>query len=119
MVEQATEYLEKAKQTSDRALGLLREAQDQHKPEPIIVDFCPVECIREVRADGSMVLIGGIWCRRCERGEFLGPQGPKVVEWEGREELREDNEALELGDPDIVWTMKGEHHVQRFIYQCS
>lgn len=108
VAEQATEYLEKAKHTSDQSLNLLREAQSQSKQEPIMVNACPVECIREVRPDGSMVFIGGIWCKRCERGEFLGSQGPKVVEWEHREELREDNETLELGDPDIIWTIKGE-----------
>lgn len=111
IVEQAAEYLEKAQQTSDHTLGLLREAQSQSKPEPVTVGACPVECIREVLPDGSMILIGGIWCKRCERGEFLGSQGPKVVDWEEREELREDNEALELGDPDIVWSIKGEQHV--------
>jgi hypothetical protein len=108
VAEQATEYLQKAKQTSDETLGRLREAQSQSKSEPITVNACPVECIREVGPDGTMVLIGGIWCKRCDKGEFLGPQGPKVIEWEHREEFREENEALELGDPEIVWTIKGE-----------
>lgn len=108
VAEQATEYLQKAKQTSDETLGRLREAQSQSKSEPITVNACPVECIREVGPDSTMVLIGGIWCKKCDKGEFLGPQGPKVIEWEHREEFREENEALELGDPEIVWTIKGE-----------
>lgn len=74
-----------------------------------MVDACPVEWIREVQPGGGCVLIGGIECKRCTRGEFLGPQGPKVIEWEHREELREENLALELGDPEIVWTIKGEY----------
>lgn len=94
-------------------MGKLREAQAQSKQGMVTVDGCPVEWIREVQPNGSAVLIGGIFCGRCELGEFLGPQGPKVMEMEQREELREDNLSLETGDPDIVWTIKGEARLLR------
>lgn len=101
---QAAEYLATSKERSDVVRAALREAQAQSRPEQIMVDACPVEWIREVQPGGGCVLIGGIECKRCTRGEFLGPQGPKVIEWEHRDELREENLALELGDPEIVWT---------------
>lgn len=71
------------------------------------MEACPVEWIRAIQPDGNAVLIGGIWCRRCERGEFLGPEGSNAIDWEHKDELREENLTMEPGDPDIVWTIQG------------
>ncbi|KAF6754327.1 hypothetical protein DFP72DRAFT_1010015 [Ephemerocybe angulata] len=105
LVEHAEAYMSRTKPQADAIFKALVDAEEQE--ELLVVDGCPVSYIREIQSDGSDLLIGHI-------SEFLGPQGPKVIEWEHREELREENLALELGDPEIVWTIKvflsASHH---------
>ena len=55
-----------------------------------IVDACPVQCIREVHADGTDTFIGDISIRR----------ESTQMEWASSE-----NETKAVGDPTIVWTI--------------
>ncbi|KAG2022737.1 acetyltransferase [Coprinopsis cinerea AmutBmut pab1-1] len=95
--------LKTRKATSDQTLCTLQAAQDG--PEFLTVGFCPVDTLRLVLPSGTDTLIGSIFITRCEKGEFLSPAGPSIVDWENRLEHLEDNSSLDVGDPDIVWSL--------------
>ncbi|KAF8808011.1 acyl-CoA N-acyltransferase [Phlegmacium glaucopus] len=67
-----------------------------------VVDECPVRAIREVQDDGTEIYIGDIGISRCKHGELIGLNG---VDWENGSKHKEVNDALEVGDPRILWAL--------------
>jgi len=84
----------------------LKELEDA-KDEPTLkfVKRCPVTFLREVKEDGTDVLIGTLDVARCHHGELMGPDG---VDWENKEKRQAENDSLEAGDPRIIWCFGGE-----------
>ncbi|GJE91527.1 GNAT family N-acetyltransferase [Phanerochaete sordida] len=82
-----------------QAADALREARAAEAAAsagaPVRVGSCPVRYIREVRADGSDVLLGDIDVHRCAY--------PDVADVEERLRLAKVNADRELGDPEIDW----------------
>ena len=67
-----------------------------------IVGECPVRAIREVRDDSTDIYIGDIGISRCHYGELIDLNG---VDWENGSKRKEENDALEVGDPRILWAI--------------
>ena len=66
--------------------------------------------IREVQEDGSDVFIGDMGFMRCPNGELMGPDGLlDKVNWENKAKMEEENNALAVGDPKIIWSIGGEN----------
>ncbi|EKM53522.1 uncharacterized protein PHACADRAFT_259941 [Phanerochaete carnosa HHB-10118-sp] len=83
-----------------QAAEAMREFQEAQAAErstgtKTFVGTCPVRYIREVQEDGSDVALGDIDAHRC--------QFPAVRDPDEKARLAEENNARELGDPDIVW----------------
>lgn len=61
-----------------------------------------IEALREVHEDGSETFIGAIGFSRCPLMELAGPKGVKTQD---KDKLFKENNAREVGDPDIIWTV--------------
>jgi len=87
--------------TQQSILSILRNAELEGYQSPVAVGGLPVSMIRHVGGDGTETLIGNIHIRRCS-GEILEnvPGG-----WDAKEENEKINNALEVGDPGIVWSV--------------
>ncbi|KAG6811572.1 hypothetical protein H0H92_006821 [Tricholoma furcatifolium] len=100
----AEEWYEKIKDMSDASLSALEAARDAS--EPILVEHSPVRAIREVNEDGSDTYLGDIGLIRTKEGKFL--VSPNEYENEEKKtQCLADNNALPLGDPNIVWSFGG------------
>lgn len=71
------------------------EAAERSTGTKRFVGTCPVRYIREVQEDGSDVFLGDIDVHRC--------QFPDVKDPDEQARLAGENNARELGDPDIAW----------------
>lgn len=69
-----------------------------------VVGEWPVRAIREVQDDNTDVYIGDIGIVRCNQGELIGLNG---VDWENASKRKDENDALEVGDPRILWSIGG------------
>jgi len=96
--EHAQDWVTMIKRTADKVLADLRDASNEQSL--LIVGGCPVRTLREVRPDGTDIYLGDI---EIHRASWL-----EVLDAERRSELREENEARVVGDPDIVWEIGGE-----------
>jgi len=97
--EHALARLERGTKRSDAVLKELKEAEEVFPDGPLqFLSGCPVNVLREVKADGTQVYIGDIMVRRCLFWEV-------GVDSEDRQKAMEENNALEVGDPNIVWSM--------------
>ncbi|KAE9409170.1 acyl-CoA N-acyltransferase [Gymnopus androsaceus JB14] len=100
LLEHSQVWVTQIKQKTDE---LLQELQDAEGHESLkVVGNCPVRYIREVKKDGTDVLIGDIELRRCEEMELAGPKG---VNWDDAPRLLEINNQRKAGDPEIVWSV--------------
>ena len=63
--EDAIDWLQKIRASSDTLLKELQEAAQEGLGEPKIVNGCPVRSLREVHEDGSDTFIGDIGTHRC------------------------------------------------------
>lgn len=72
------------------------------------VGSCPVRYIREVKEDGTDVMIGDVWIHRCGY--------PDVVDATEKARLTKENEAREVGDADLMWCIGS---TQSHIYLLS
>jgi hypothetical protein len=66
----------------------------------VLVSGCPVRSIREVQPDGSDVYLGDVEIRRHIFEE--------IGDLDRRARLVEINNAKEVGDPTIVWSIGGQ-----------
>ncbi|KAG6873828.1 hypothetical protein C0995_010440 [Termitomyces sp. Mi166 len=98
----AEEWYQKTKTLSNGALEKLDAARDA--PDPILLNDCPIRNIRELKEDGSDVLLGDIGIFRVADGKFLVPHGEDINE-ETKARYKAANDTLPLGDPDIAWTV--------------
>lgn len=71
----------------------------------IVTDGCPVRFLREIREDGSELLIGDVGILRCNHGEAMGPSG---LDWDNKSKYEAENNELSVGDPRIVWNIGGK-----------
>ena len=84
---------------------IMKELEDaKYDPTLKIVKECPVSYFREVKEDGSDVLIGSLAVTTCLYGEVMGPDG---VDWENKKKQEDENNSLKTGDPRIVWCFGG------------
>ena len=95
-INEAEEWLTFSKAQTDELLQNLRQAGS----EATFVDSCPVRTLREVRSDGSQVMIGSIGIGRSSFS-FLESD-------EKRMQTAEDNMEKALGDPEITWEIGGQ-----------
>jgi len=95
------EWLSGIKQGSDKILAELDAAKDGS--EKITVDRCPVRYIRQVKEDGTDILLGDVEIGRSNRGELFGQNRAGQLNHDGKEAFDERNLSLPAGHPDIVW----------------
>ncbi|KAI5118455.1 hypothetical protein M0805_006274 [Coniferiporia weirii] len=96
--EHAEQWFVTIKRESDAIFEALGndDGHEDETPKLVVVDGCPVRCLREVQNDGTDIFLGDIGFRRCERFDHLrDPEQEKC--------LAERNKALPPGDPDIIW----------------
>ncbi|KAF9505734.1 hypothetical protein BS47DRAFT_1400112 [Hydnum rufescens UP504] len=103
-IHHAVDFITKAKGNIDRVLEELSKGH----VGGVLVSGCPVRSIREVQPDGSDVYLGDVEIRR-HLFEEIG-------DLDGRARFVEINNAKELGDPTIVWSigdcLASSHHNQ-------
>jgi hypothetical protein len=88
---------------------ILKELEDaKDDPTLKIVKDCPVSFLREVKEDGTEVIIGSLGISTCLHGELMGPDG---VDWENKKKREDENNSLKAGDPRIIWSFGGKHWV--------
>jgi hypothetical protein len=87
-------------------LNLIKENKEAldtvNEPDAPLVGYTLFNVIREVKPDGSEPLIGSLGFIRCPWMEISNPGG---ANWEEKEARVKENEARELGDPEILWTV--------------
>lgn len=105
----ATSWLDMVTSQSADAMRELQAAEAAERADGMqrLVGSCPVHYIREVRADGSDVLLGDIAVHRCQYPDVQNPAE--------KARLTRENAARELGDPDLAWCIgsKQARHVSR------
>lgn len=98
--EHADSWIQSVKEESDVTLEYLRKSAEEFPDGPLqFVDTCPVRHIREVKEDGTDVLLGDVNFRRSPFEEVLDE-----VE---RKQMQEDNAKKQAGDPTIVYAIGG------------
>ncbi|KAF9074967.1 GNAT domain-containing protein [Rhodocollybia butyracea] len=87
----------------EEATALLQELESSSEGSLKVVDGCPIRYIREVKEDGTDVLVGDIELRRFENME-LAP-GSNGVDLGRAPRLLDINNQRKAGDPEIIWSM--------------
>lgn len=105
--EHADSWIQSVKKESDVTLEYLRKSAEEFPDGPLqFVDECPVRHIREVKDDGTDVLLGDVSFRRSPFEE--------VIDEVERKQTREDNAKKQAGDPTIVYAigdwLAASHH---------
>ncbi|KAG1734033.1 uncharacterized protein EDB91DRAFT_1057071 [Suillus paluster] len=105
--EHADSWFQFVKGQSDATLGYLRKSEENFPDGPLqFVDACPVRYLREVKENGTDVLIGDLCLRRSPMEEVLDE-----VE---RKRLEEENAKKQAGDPTIQYAvgdwLAASHH---------
>ncbi|TFK41960.1 hypothetical protein BDQ12DRAFT_696498 [Crucibulum laeve] len=98
LFEHAETMLQKGIPPCEAVLFELHEARDEKELKT--VGASPVRFIRELKADGTDELLGDLRIGRSPNGELISVE---TVDWEGKQAKEEANNALGVGDPDIVW----------------
>ncbi|KAH9858067.1 acyl-CoA N-acyltransferase [Lenzites betulinus] len=81
---------------TDAALEELRRASAEHPDtDSVVVSSCPVRIIREVREDGTDLLLGDI--------AILRERWPDVMDQAEKESLAKPNADRPIGDLRIIW----------------
>ncbi|KAF8167485.1 hypothetical protein B0H34DRAFT_18902 [Crassisporium funariophilum] len=110
-LDDSVKWLEGTKAATDRVLQELEDAGED--AELKIVGECPVRTIRQVMEDGTDMLIGDLGLMRCRHGELMNFG---TVDWENKEKLQNENDTIEVGNPNIIWSMGdfvvSSHHGQ-------
>ncbi|KAJ3978110.1 acyl-CoA N-acyltransferase [Lentinula raphanica] len=85
----------------------LQELKDAEGDDNLkLVGGCPVRYIREVKEDGTDLLIGDIDLRRCETMELAPGVNNESELWEESPKLLGvANMQRENGDPEILWSL--------------
>lgn len=108
-VERARAFVARGQGVARKVLAELTDGNSESEEEvrvPVggeglrMVSGCPVNIIRERREDGTEVYLGDC---SFARYRFLDEQDP-----EERKRLIDANEALPVGDPQIVWELAGK-----------
>ena len=97
------EFIGLKRNVAEEIMKELEDAKDD--PTVKIVKECPVTYLREVKEDGSDILIGSLAITICVYGEIMGPDG---VDWENKKKWEDQNNSLKAGDPRIVWCFGGK-----------
>ncbi|KAG2051047.1 hypothetical protein BDR06DRAFT_998361 [Suillus hirtellus] len=105
--EHADSWIQSVKKESDVTLEYLRKSAEEFPDGPLhFVDACPVRHIREVKEDGTDVLLGDVNFRRSPFEE--------VLDEVKRKQMQEDNAKKQAGDPTIVYAigdwLAASHH---------
>ncbi|TCD65677.1 hypothetical protein EIP91_002304 [Steccherinum ochraceum] len=87
----AEEWLEGSTREADEALAEMRAEMEEGRS----MGSCPLRSVREVQADGSQLLIGGVGVGRTSFSYLEDDEEAK--------RLALDNEKRATGDPNIVW----------------
>jgi len=103
IAEDAEQWIGMNKPIRDSFFQELKDAQGSETLK--LVNGAPIGYIREVKEDGSDVFIGNISIVRCAHGELMNTDN---VDWERAAQNKADNEKIELGDPNIIWSIGGE-----------
>ncbi|OJA13094.1 hypothetical protein AZE42_09332 [Rhizopogon vesiculosus] len=83
---------------SDAILEYLKKSEEEFPNGPLqFMDDCPVRCLREVKENGTDVLIGDIAFRR---GPF-----EEVLDGVERKQMQEENASKQAGDPTIQFAV--------------
>jgi len=85
--------LERAQKRSEAVLEEIRDTNGGP-----FVGGCPVTVLREVKEDGTQVMVGDIIIKRSGFTHLLENETERM-------KLVEENNERAAGDPDIVWTM--------------
>ncbi|KAI0639535.1 acyl-CoA N-acyltransferase [Trametes polyzona] len=94
--EHADSWLASLAEGTNAALAELERAQAEHPDEPPVkVSGCPVRTLREVREDGTDIMLGDI--------ALVRERWPDVSNKEEKESLAKPNAERPIGDPEIVW----------------
>jgi hypothetical protein len=98
--EDANSWVPLIKEQSDAILESLRKSEEDFPDGPLqFVNDCPVRHLREVKEDGTDVLIGDIGFRR---GPF-----EEVLDKAERKRMQEENACKQAGDPTIQFVVGG------------
>lgn len=102
MSEDAEEWLQTHKPLLD---GFLQDLKDVQGAESLIsARGAPICSLREVHDDGIDTFIGTLSIMRCFHGELMNTA---TVDFERAEQNISENDSLEVGDPNIVWSIGG------------
>jgi len=105
--EDANSWIPLIKEQSDAILEYLRKCEEDFPNGPLqFVNDCPVRHLREVKEDGTDILIGDIGFRR---GPF-----EEVLDKVERKRMQEENACKQVGDPTIQFAvgdwLAASHH---------
>ncbi|KAF8641199.1 hypothetical protein AX17_000834 [Amanita inopinata Kibby_2008] len=100
LIEHAETWLTQIKAKADAILNELDAARDDKHLR--VVDGCPVRYLREIREDGTELLLGDIGIFKCNQGEIMGPNG---LDWDSKSKYEEENNRRPAGDPETVWSI--------------
>ncbi|TCD68088.1 hypothetical protein EIP91_011541 [Steccherinum ochraceum] len=95
MEHHATGFLSSVKAVCDDALKEIAENEASAAEKPFLLGTCPVRTLREVKPDGTDVMLGDVGLLRCGF--------PDVQDDAERKRLAEENQSRPVGDPKIVW----------------
>jgi len=96
--EHADFWVQLVREQSDAILEYLRRSEEEFPNGPLqFVDACPVRYLREVKENGTDVLIGDIVFRR---GPF-----EEVLDGVERKQMQEENACKQAGDPTIQFAV--------------
>ena len=104
MVEAANNFLSRIVPAATKFFEDMEEFKDDSTLK--VVGEFPVRAIREVQDDGTDIYIGDIGISRCGYGELMDLNG---VDWENASERKKINDSLDLGDPNILWSIGGKY----------
>ncbi|KAF8973492.1 acyl-CoA N-acyltransferase [Flammula alnicola] len=96
----AEEWIQLQKPQVDGYLQDLRDAQGSETLKT--ANGAPICSIREVKEDGTDMFIGTISLCRCDSGELMNTDS---VDFDHAEQNTTENNKLEVGDPNIVWSI--------------
>ncbi|KAJ3789957.1 acyl-CoA N-acyltransferase [Lentinula aff. detonsa] len=103
-IEHSEEWVTKLVEETEEILQELKDAEGNDTLK--LVGGSPVRCIREIKEDGTDVLIGDIHLRRCETMELAPGMKNDSESWEDSPKLLGvANMRRENGDPEILWSV--------------
>lgn len=88
---------------------VLRElAAEKPEDQPTLFGTCPVRTLREVKPDGTDIMLGDLELDRCGY--------PDVQDVGERESLAMENMLRPVGDPGIAWCIGGKKYSRNLVF---